>query len=136
MRKAFSALAILLMSVVVAEFFFAASGAFSTGPGGEAYRPHHVLGYVIFLLPVVMMIIGAAARLPRRLIGMAALVAGLTGVQVVIAKLARALGDPAGPLIFGLHAVNGIVMVAVVAMIVRQARALSKPVAAQVVVEA
>lgn len=130
MRKAFAALATLLMLVVVAQFFFAASGAFSTAPNDEAYRPHHALGYVIFLLPVVMTIVAALARTPGRLIGMTALVAGLTAVQVVIAKLARAFGDAGdstvGQLIFGLHAVTGLVMLAVVAMIVRQARALSK----------
>ena len=32
MRKAFAALADLLLFIVVAQFFFAASGAFSTAP--------------------------------------------------------------------------------------------------------
>src|SRR5262245_34483009 len=128
MRKVFTGLANLLMLVVVAEFFFAASGAFGTGPDRDSYRPHHALGYVIFLLPLVMAIVAALARMPGRLIGMAALVAGLTGVQVVIAKLARAFGDTGdstavGQLIFGLHAVGGLGIVAVAAMIVRQARA-------------
>jgi hypothetical protein len=132
MRKAFAGLAILLMLVVVAQFYFAASGAFSTAPKDESYRPHHALGYVIFFLPLLMTIIGALARMPGRLIGMTALVAGLTGVQVVIAVLATAFGDTGeststGQLIFGLHAVNGLVIMAVVGMIVRQARALSKP---------
>jgi hypothetical protein len=127
MRKAFAGLAILLMLVVVAQFFLAASGAFSTAPNDESFRPHRALGYVIFLLPVVMTIVAALARMPGRLVGMTALVAGLTVVQVVIAKLAEAFGDStaAGQLIFGLHGVNGLVMLAVVGMIVRQARALS-----------
>ena len=131
MRKAFAGLAILLMLVVVAQFFLAASGAFSTAPNDESFRPHRALGYVIFLLPVVMTIVAALARMPGRLIGMTALVAGLTVVQVVIAVLARAFGDTGdsatvGQLIFGLHAVNGLVILAVVGMIVRQARALSR----------
>jgi chromate transport protein ChrA len=62
---------------------------------------------------------------------MAALVAGLTVVQVVIAVLAGAFGDTGdsttvGQLVFGLHAVNGLVILAVVGMIVRRARALSR----------
>ena len=122
MRKAFAGLAILLMLVVVAQFFLAASGAFSTAPKDESFRPHRALGYVIFLLPVVMTIVAALARMPGRLIGMAALVAGLTVVQVVIAVLARAFGDTGdsttvGQLIFGLHAVNGLVIVAVGALV-------------------
>jgi hypothetical protein len=131
MRKALAGLAILLMLVVVAQFFLAASGAFSTAPNDESFRPHRALGYVIFLVPVVMTIVAALARMPGRLIGMAALVAGLTVVQVVIAVLARAFGDTGdrttvGQFIFGLHAVNGLVILAVVGMIVRQARALSR----------
>jgi len=130
MRKAFAGLAILLLLVVVAQFFFAGSGAFSTA-SREFFRPHHALGYVIFILSVVMTIVAALARMPGRLIGMAALVAGLTAVQVVIGVLARAFGDPgdsttAGPLIFGLHAVNGLVILAVAGMLVWQTRAVSR----------
>lgn len=130
MRKTFAALAALLLMIMVAEFYFAASGA--AGAGSAGYRPHHALGYVIFLLPLVMAGVGALAGLPRRLIGLAALVAGLTGVQVAVAKLARAAGDTAGPLIFGLHAVNGLAMVAVAALIARQAWVLTRPATAAV----
>jgi hypothetical protein len=132
MRKAFAGLAILLMLAVVAQFYLAASGAFSTAPNDESFRPHRTLGYVIFLLPVLMTIVAALARMPGRLIGMTGLIAGLTVVQVVIAVLARAFSDTgdtsttAGQLVFGLHAVNGLVIMAVAGSVVRQARALSK----------
>ncbi|MGR6320558.1 DUF6220 domain-containing protein [Micromonospora soli] len=131
MRKAFAALASLLLLIVIAQFFFAATGAFSTAPHDESYRMHHALGYVIFLVPVVMAVVAALARMPGRLIGMAALVSGLTTVQVVIAVVARAIGESttAGQLVFGLHAVNGLAMVGVAGTIVRQARALSRSVA-------
>jgi hypothetical protein len=127
-RKAFAGLAILLMLIVVAQFFFAASGAFSTGPREEAFRAHHALGYVIFLLPVVMTIVAALARIPWRVIGMTALIAGLTTVQVLIAVLAKAIGEATtgGQLIFGLHALNGLAILVVAGMIVRQARALAR----------
>lgn len=130
MRKAFAGLATLLMLVVVAQFFLAASGAFDTAPNDESFRPHRALGYVIFLLPVLMAIVAALARMPRRLVGMTGLVVGLTVVQVVIAELAKAFGDggsaTVGQLVFGLHAVNGLVIMAVAGRIVRQARALSR----------
>lgn len=125
MRKAFTGLASLLVLVVVAEFFFAASGAFGAASGRDSYGPHHVLGYVIFLLPLAMAVVAALARMPGRFAAMAALIAGLTGVQVVIAKLARAFGDTPGQLVFGLHAVGGLAIVAVAGVVVRQARALS-----------
>jgi hypothetical protein len=130
MRKAFAGLATLLMLAVVAQFYFAASGAFSTAPNDESFRPHRALGWVIFFLPVLMTIVAALARMPGRLVGMAGLVAGLTTVQVVITLIAKAFGDggsaTVGQLVFGLHAVNALVIMAVVGMIVRQARALSK----------
>ncbi|GGM44254.1 hypothetical protein GCM10011608_31230 [Micromonospora sonchi] len=120
MRKVFAGLAALLLLVVVAQFFFAASGAVGSAPPEESYRPHHALGYVIFLLPVVMVLVAAVARVPWRLIGLPALVAGLTALEVLIAKLARASGDTVGPLIFGLHAVTGLAVLGVAWAIVRQ----------------
>jgi hypothetical protein len=135
MRKAFAGLAALFLLAVVVQFFLAASGAFNTAPNDESFRPHRTLGYVIFLLAVVLVIVAALARMSGRLIGMAGLVAGLVVVQVLIAALARAFdtGDittTAGQLVFGLHAVNGLAIVAVSVRILRQARALaSRPVA-------
>lgn len=130
MRKTFSALAALLMLVVLAEFYFAASGAFGAATDDTAYRPHHLLGYVIFLLPLLMAAVAALGRMPGRLIATTTLVAGLTGVQVVIAKVARAFGDAGdgaiGGLVFGLHAIGGLALVAVVAVVARQAWTLSR----------
>ncbi|MEU8076488.1 DUF6220 domain-containing protein [Catellatospora citrea] len=129
MRKTFTALAALLMLVVLAEFHFAASGAFGAATDDAAYRPHHLLGYVIFLLPLLMAAVAALGRMPGRLIATTALVAGLTAVQVVIAKVAMAFGDAGdgtvGALVFGLHAIGGLALVAVVTAVVRQARTLS-----------
>lgn len=130
MRKAFAGMAILLMLAVVAQFYFAATGAFSTAPNDESFREHRAVGWVIFFLPVLMAIVAALARMPGRLVGLAGLVAGLASVQVAIALIAKAFagGDSAtvGQFVFGLHAVNGLLIMAVVGMIVRQARALSK----------
>ncbi|MEU8263765.1 DUF6220 domain-containing protein [Micromonospora sp. NPDC048999] len=132
MRKLFAGLAALLMLVVLAQFYFAASGAFSTASNDESFRPHRALGYVIFLLPVLMTIVAALARTPGRLIGMAALVAGLTAVQVVIAVFAKAFNDTgdtstrAGQLVFGLHAINGLAIFSVAGNIARKARAQSR----------
>jgi heme A synthase len=61
---------------------------------------------------------------------MTGLVAGLAVLQGVIRAIASAFGDTgdsttAGQLIFGLHAVNALVIMAVAGMIARQARELS-----------
>jgi hypothetical protein len=131
LRKVFAGLAVLLMLALVAQFYLAASGAFDTAPNEESFRPHRALGYVIFLLPVLMAIVAAVARMPGRLIGMAGLVAGLVIVQVVIAQVAEAFGDTdasttAGQIVFGLHAVNGLIILGVAGRILRQARELSR----------
>jgi hypothetical protein len=122
MRKAFTGLASLLLLVLIAQFFLAASGAFDEAPNDESFQPHRALGYGIILLAVVVTIVAAVARMPARVIGMTGLVAGLAAIQSVIRVLAGAFGD-AGQIVFGLHAVNGLIMVAVLGRIVRLSRA-------------
>ena len=132
MRKVFALLATLLMLALVAQFFLAASGAFDAAPNDESFQPHRALGYAIFLFAVLLTIVAALARMPGRVIGMTALVAGLTVVQVLIAVLARAFNDTgdnsttAGQLVFGLHAINGLIVLALAGTVVRRARALAR----------
>jgi hypothetical protein len=126
MRKTFALLANLLVLLVVVQFLFAAVGAFSTAPHEESFRHHHTLGYVIFIVPVVMVIPAFVARMPGRLIAMALAVAGLTGLQVVIAEVAKANSDSTtGGIIAALHAVNGLAILALAGTISRRARTAS-----------
>jgi hypothetical protein len=130
MRKVFAGLAALLMLAVVVQVFLAAGGAFDTAPKDEAFRPHRALGYVILLLAVVLTVVAALVRMPGRLIGLTGLVAGLVVLQPVIASIADAFGDSgnsttAGRLVFGLHGVNALVIMFVLSIVVRQARALA-----------
>ena len=132
MRRVFALLATLLVLVVVAQFFLAASGAFDTAPIDKSFQPHRVLGYGIFGFAILLTIVAALARMPGRLIGMTGLVAGLVVVQSLIRSLADGLngtGDAsttAGKLVFGLHAVNGLIIAAVAVAIALRARALSR----------
>ena len=128
-RRAFAVLAVLQLLIVLAQFCLAATGAFSAKPKDEAFEPHKALGYVTFVVPVVMAIVAGAGRLPGRLTGLSALVAGLVTVQVIVAKIAEALGDEgtAGPLLFGLHALVALVIVAVVGDLARRSRDLWRP---------
>ncbi|MBQ1027969.1 DUF6220 domain-containing protein [Micromonospora sp. C95] len=120
------------MLVIVVQFFLAASGAFNTAPRDESFQVHRSLGYVILLSAAVMTIIAALARMPGRLIGMTGLVAGLVVVQVLIREFAVALdgtggaSTTAGQLIFGLHAVNGLIILMVAGDLARRARMLSR----------
>ena len=93
MRKAFAALAGLVMLVVVVQFFLAASGAFDTAPNDESFQPHRTLGFRIVLLAVLLTVVAAVARTPGRLVGLTGLVAGLVVLQAVIRAIAAAFGD-------------------------------------------
>ncbi|WP_040786326.1 DUF6220 domain-containing protein [Nocardia pneumoniae] len=131
MRKAFTGLAALLLLAVLAQFYLAASGAFDTAPVEESFQPHRTLGYAILVFAVMITIAAAVARMPGRLIGLTGLVAGLVIGQSVIREVATSFGDGSGTghFIFGLHAINGLVIVGVIGMIVRQSRKIAwKPV--------
>jgi hypothetical protein len=132
LRRVFAVLATVQVLVVVAQFFLAASGAFDTAPKDESFQPHRALGYGIVLFAVVLTIVGALARMPGRLIGLTGLVAGLGVGQALIRTIAGALNDTggtsttAGTLVFGLHAVNGLAIMAVAGTVARRARTLSR----------
>ncbi|MFU8852037.1 DUF6220 domain-containing protein [Micromonospora sp. SL1-18] len=127
MRRFFAGLAALQMLAVVAQFFLAASGAFDTAPKDESFQPHRALGGGIVLIAVLVTVVAAIARMPGRLIGMSGLVAGLAVLQFAIKEIATAFDGTGGDLVFGLHAVNGLAIVAVTGRIIRQARQLSMP---------
>ena len=126
MRRVFALLASVLVLAVVAQFFLAASGAFDTAPADESFRPHRALGYAILLFSLLVTVVGALARMPGRLNGMTALVAGLVVVQGLIRTVAAAFddGSTAGTLVFGLHAVNALAIMAVSGNVARRARML------------
>ena len=133
MRRVFALLASLLVLVVVAQFFLAASGAFDAAPNDESFRAHRGLGYGIVVFAILLTVVAAVARMPGRLIGMTGLVAGLGLGQGLIRAVAAAFngtGDTsttAGRLVFGLHAVNGLAMLGIAGSVARRARARSRP---------
>src|SRR5262245_38714986 len=132
LRRVFALLAALLVLVVIAQFFLAASGAFDTAPKDESFQPHRALGYGIVLFAILLTIVAALARMPGRLTGMTGLVAVLGVGQGLIGAFAGAFNDPgdssttAGKLIFGLHAINALAILAIAGTIARRARALSR----------
>jgi hypothetical protein len=132
MRRVFTVLASVLVLMVVTQFFLAASGAFNTAPNDESFQPHRALGYGIVVFAILVTIVGALGRMPGRLIGMAGLVAALGVGQGLIRAIAAAFNDTgdasttAGTLVFGLHAVNALAMLALAGAVARRARALSR----------
>ncbi len=127
MKKLFTGLATLLLIAVVVQFYLAASGAFDSAPIEEAFQPHRLLGYSILALAIVSTLVAAIARMPGRMIGLAGLAAGLVLAQSLIREVAKAFGEgsSAGHYVFGVHAVNGLIIVGVLGMIVRRSRQIS-----------
>jgi hypothetical protein len=112
MRRIFAGLAGLNLLVVLVQFYLAAVGAFADLPTDESFDAHRALGYVTFVLPVLMAIWAPLAGLPRRFLGLSLAMAALVSVQVLIAKVAEGLDD-GGTWLFGLHGINGLVILAV-----------------------
>lgn len=122
MRRFFTALAAVQLAAVVTQFFLAATGAFSTAPNDEAFQPHRALGGGILVIALLVTITAAVARMPGRVIAMSGLAAGLAILQSVIKTIATAIGGTGGGVVFGLHALGGLAIIAVTGAIIRRAR--------------
>ncbi|MDG4809578.1 DUF6220 domain-containing protein [Micromonospora sp. WMMD1120] len=143
MRKAFMISSGLLLTAYALQFVFAAMGGFTKPAGDDAYTLHSVNGMaVIPALSLLTVLFAALAKAPGRLVGLATLPLGLVVLQPVLAMLANGSADatgastPLGLVIGGLHALNGIVAVHVVAAVMRGVGRLSSDAPAAVREEA
>jgi len=134
MRKAFIIASILSLAAFALQFAFAAVGAFTKPPGDGAYTLHSINGMaVIPALTLLSTLFAALAKAPGKLIGLAILPLGLVILQALLAALANGFTDagstssPVGPIIGGLHAINGIIAVHVVVSVLRGAQKLARP---------
>lgn len=132
MRRAYVVLVGLLMLAIVAQFYFAAVGAFDKPQDDDSFALHAVNGMMVIpLLSLLATLVAALARAPGRLIGLTVLPAGLIVLQVLITELGKNIGGStddkttAAALAFlGLHAINGLAIMGVSGMVLRGARKL------------
>ena len=123
MRKVFTGVTALLTLAVIGQFFLAGRGAFSAN-----FDPHRGLGYVTIFLSAAVLLVGALARMPGRILGMFGLVVGLLVLQPMTVTLAEGRDDMStGGLVLGLHAVNGAVILGILMRIIHTSRAVSVP---------
>jgi hypothetical protein len=131
MRRIYVVIVGLLLASGGLQFYFAAVGAFAKPQTEGSYSLHLINGRVVFPL-LALLAIGAAAmaKAPGRLIGLTALPLGLVVLQTLIIVLGKAIGGatderttPVALAIFGLHAVNAMVIMAVAGTVMRRARA-------------
>lgn len=133
MRRVFVVVAGLLFAATVLQFYLAAVGAFDRTQDDDSFALHNLNGrLVIPLLAILTTVAAALARAPGRLIGIAIAPLGLVVVQVLIIVVGNVISGgsdedtgTAGLVVFGLHALNGFLVVAAAEAVLRRARALA-----------
>ena len=92
----------LFAGCIVVQVFLAGLGVFDSA---SAYITHRNFGYLFGWLSLVLLIVAAVGRMPRRLIGLA----GLTLVQMALQSVLILFRED-NPAIAALHPVNGVLL--------------------------
>src|SRR5215217_7694342 len=112
-RTAYLAVSVLLVAGVAVQVFLAGLGVFDKPASFETHRD---FGYMLEVLPILLVIIGAVGRLGRRLIGLPALVFGLFIVQSILIGVRGS-----APAVAALHPVNGFLIALISVLVARWA---------------
>jgi hypothetical protein len=112
-RTVHLALAWLLVAGLVVQVFLAGLGVFK-GPAG--FATHRDWGYLLELLPFLLLIVGLVARLGRRPALLAAGIFGLFILQSVLVALRDTM-----PEVAALHPVNGFLITFLAIVLARDA---------------
>ncbi|HEY2596394.1 MAG TPA: DUF6220 domain-containing protein [Chloroflexota bacterium] len=111
LTRALQGFAWLIVAGLVAEFYLAGAALFGVTP---SFAPHRALGSILAIAIVLLLVLALIARPGRRLLGMVALLAGLTIVQAALPSL-----QPVLPALAALHTVNAAVLLGLAAPIAR-----------------
>lgn len=130
MRRVYVVLTGLLLLAVLAQFYFAAVGAFAKPQDDKSFALHLITGGMIIpALSLLATLAAALARAPGRLIGLTIAPFGLIILQFLITELGKNLGGstddqttPVALAFLGLHAINGLAILAVSGIAMRDAR--------------
>jgi hypothetical protein len=101
MRWTYVVSAWIILAAVILQFFLAGMGVFVDA---RTFHLHAYLGYSLFFVLLIVLLIAFAARLPWRAIGLTALLPALVFLQSVLIQIGRS-GLPA---VAALHPVNGL----------------------------
>lgn len=116
--KAFQVLAIVTTLALLVQFFLAGLGAFHNFQTGktDGYSVHETVGYIIAALGIVLIVVGALARLGGRAIAMSAILFVLAGpIQALLAGLGKDHSDVWG----ALHGLVGALILGLVFSLLR-----------------
>jgi Family of unknown function (DUF6220) len=117
LRAMFAVISWVFLGMVVLQVFYAGVGLFGAGD----MTAHVGFGYLVVLVPLLVLIAAALARAGGRLIGLAALLLFLTFLQPT---LAYARED--APYIAALHPVNALAIAGLGLVIALRATALAR----------
>jgi len=110
-RLVFFVVAVILAVGLVAQVFLAGLGVFA---GSSNFTTHRDTGYVLGLLPIILIIAGLIGRVGRRLVVLSAVVWLLFVLQSVLVGVRSDY-----PGIAALHPVNGFLILLLTLVIVR-----------------
>ena len=114
LQKVYLGVAWLLVTGVVIQFLLVGLALFA----GYGFGPHIEFGFFFLgVTPIVLLILAFLAGLPRRMIGLSALILVLVIVQVSIPGLRSML-----PIVAALHPINALLVLWLSARLAQQAR--------------
>lgn len=121
----------LLFLAIVFQFYLAGVGAFDEPQNDDSFALHRINGMAVVTgLSVLATIVAAVARLGVRTVALTLVPGILVVVQMLIRAIAEAFdasnGDTTGVAvaIFGLHALNGMLIMLVTVILIRRMRKL------------
>jgi hypothetical protein len=103
-RLAFAGAAWIVFAALIVQVFLAGVGLFVTGD--DSFALHRGLGYLLSLVPILVLVLAFAARAPRGIVWFAAGLAIAAFVQSILPVLRDSL-----PYIAALHPVNALLIV-------------------------
>jgi hypothetical protein len=109
-RTLHTAVAWLLVAGLVVQVWLAGRGVFDT----TGFEPHRGLGYALFFLPVVLLILGYLGGMGRRVALLAVAITLLIMLQSVFVVLRTS-----SPAIAALHPVNGFLILLLAIVLAR-----------------
>lgn len=121
-QKVHLVIAGLLVAGLLVQIFLAGLGVFR---GPESFLTHRDFGYVLELLPILLLIVGVVAGLGRRPAILAAVIFGLFLLQSVFVAL-----RVSNPEVAALHPVNGFIITILAVVVARDAWMRRAPVLA------
>jgi hypothetical protein len=112
-RTVYLVVAWAFVAGLAGQVFLAGLGVFD---GATAFATHRNVGYALEIVPILLLVIGLVAGLPRRMAILAAVIFGLFILQSVFVAMRAS-----SPAVAALHPVNGFLIALLAIVLARDA---------------